>query len=177
MRLHDAQSCLARSYGFASFADLRAYVEAEADARGDRAARMLRWLGLIYAGEVSGGANRANPRVALRVLGENPDLVAGDPYAACAIGDESALRAATTADPGWVNRPGGPLRLPPLLAVTHSSLLQMSEFRERLHRSARHLLAAGADPNQRIGNRWPPASLQRTGRGSSIVCALRRRRR
>src|SRR5262245_6156438 len=160
LRLHDAQSCVARSYGFASWADLRAYVEAEAGARGDRAARTLRWLALVYAGEVSGrGFNRAHPRVAVRVLAERPDLATDDPYVACAIGDEGAPQAATAADPTWVNRPGGPLHLPPLLAVTHSSLLQVPEFRERLHRSARYLLAAGADPNQRIGNRLPPASL------------------
>src|SRR5262249_31960642 len=64
------------------------------------------------------------------------------------------------ADPGWVDRRGGPLQLPPLFAVAHSSLLQLPEFRERLHRCARFLLAAGADPNQRIGGRWPPASLR-----------------
>src|SRR4029453_9548240 len=66
-----------------------------------------------------------------------------------------------TAGPySWVNRPAGPLPLPPLLAATHSSLLQVPEFRERLHRSARCLLAAGADPTQRIVHRWPPASLR-----------------
>jgi Ankyrin repeats (3 copies) len=63
------------------------------------------------------------------------------------------------ADPAWVNRPGGPLRLPPLVAITHSSLCQLPEFRERLYRCARLLLSAGADPNQRIGLRWPPASV------------------
>src|SRR5206468_1580814 len=52
-----------------------------------------------------------------------------------------------------------PLRLTPLLAVTHSSLLQVPEFRERLRRSARYLLAAGADPNKRFDHRLPPASL------------------
>jgi ankyrin repeat protein len=160
LRLHDAQSCVARSYSFASWADLRAYVEAEAGARGDRAARTLRWLALVYAGEVSGGSDRSNPRVAVRMLVDSPDLVAGDPYVACATGDEGALQAATAMDPSWVNRPGGPLHLPPLLAATHSSLLLVPEFRERLHRSARCLLAAGADPNQRIGHRWPPASLR-----------------
>ena len=160
LRLHDAQSCVARSYGFASFADLRAYVEAEAGAGSDRAARRLRWFALVYAGDISGSVNRANPRVALRMLAENPDLAAGDPYAACAIGDEAALKAATATDPAWVNRPGGPLRLPPLLAVTQSSLLRLPEFRARLHACARHLLASGADPNQRVGNRWPPASLR-----------------
>lgn len=164
LRLHDAQSCVARGYGFASWADLRAYVEADAGARGDRAARLLRWLRLVYAGELSGGGiNRANPRVAARVLAESPDLVAGDPYVACAVGDEAVLRAAAVADPGWVNRPGGPLNVPPLLAVTHSSLLRVPEFRARLHRSVRDLLAAGADPNQRVGHRLPPASLDAPG--------------
>ena len=37
--------------------------------------------------------------------------------------------------------------------------MQLPEFRERLRRSARYLLQAGADPNQTIGNRFPPASL------------------
>lgn len=168
LRLHDAQSCVARSYGFASWADLRAYVEAEAGVRGDRAARVLRWLALVYAGDVSGGSGRANPRVAVRMLAESPDLVAGDLCAACAIGDERALQAATAADPAWVSRPGGPLNLPPLVAVTHSSLLRVPEFRERLHRSARYLLAAGADPNQRIGNRYPPASLSTPDDGNPL---------
>jgi ankyrin repeat protein len=163
LRLHDAQSCVARDYGFASWADLRRYVEAQSASRNDRTARVLHWLRLVYSGDVDGTVNRANPRVAVRMLAENPDLAADSPYLACAIGDEDALRQATSADPAWVDRPGGPLKLPPLVAITHSSLLQVLEFRERLHRSVRFLLAAGADPNQRIGNRWPPASLDEPG--------------
>ena len=160
LRLHDAQSCVARAYGFASWADLRSYVEVQAASRNDHAARVRQWLRLVYSGDVDGrGIDRANPRVAARVLADNPDLAAGDPYLACAIGDEDALRAAAKADGSWVNQPGGPLRLPPLVAVTHASLGQLPEFRERLHRCARFLLAAGADPNQRIGLRWPPASV------------------
>jgi ankyrin repeat protein len=46
-----------------------------------------------------------------------------------------------------------------LVAVTHSKLMQLPEFRERLRLAARILLQAGADPNQSIGNRFPPASL------------------
>jgi len=160
LRLHDAQSCVARSYDFASWADLRRYVEVQSASGDDHAARVLHWLRLVYSGDVDGrGIDRANPRIAARVLIESPDVAGGSPYLACAIGDEDALRAATKADPAWVNRPGGPLRLPPLLAITHSSLCQMPEFRERLHRCARFLLSAGADPNQRIGLRWPPASV------------------
>jgi hypothetical protein len=126
----------------------------------DHAARVLHWLRLVYSGDVDGrGIDRANPSIAARVLVESPDVVAGSPYLACAIGDEDALRVATKADPSWVNRPGGPLRLPPLVAITHSSLCQLPEFRERLHRCARFLLSAGGNPNQRIGLRWPPASV------------------
>jgi hypothetical protein len=93
------------------------------------------------------------------MLSEAPDLLGNDSYLACVIGDMDRLQQISRSDPGWVNRAGGPLNLLPLVAVTHSSLLQLPIFRERLHRSARLLLEAGADPNQFVGNRWPPASL------------------
>jgi ankyrin repeat protein len=160
LRLHDAQSCLAREHGFASWPDLKHYVEVRAAAQKDRAARALHWCRLIYSGDVGGTSNRANPRVALRILADDPELLAGDPWLACAVGDERALRQATQSDSSWVNRPGGPLRLPPLFAVAHSSLLRVDEFRERLHRCAQLLIADGADVNQRIHSRWPPASLE-----------------
>jgi ankyrin repeat protein len=159
MRLHDAQSCVAREYGFASWPDLKRYVEVQAVAQKERAVRVLHWAQLLYSGDVSGTVNRANPRVALRILADDPSLVAGDPYLACAIGDERTLQQATQADPAWVNRSGGPLRLPPLVAIAHSSLLRVEEFRERLHRSAALLIADGADVNQHIHSRWPPGSL------------------
>jgi ankyrin repeat protein len=161
LRLHDAQSCIAREHGFASWPDLKRYVEVQAVAREARAVRVLHWLQLIYRGDVSNTAGRANLRVGLRMLAEDPGLVTGDPYLACAIGDENALRQATQADPSWVNLSGGSLQMPPLFAVAHSGLLRVEEFRERLHGSARLLIAAGADVNQRIYSRWPPASLEK----------------
>jgi ankyrin repeat protein len=157
-RLHDAQSCIAREYGFASWSDLRSYVAAQPAAASDRAARVLQWLKLAYAGDVTGTLDRAAPRVAIRVLADNPDLTDA-PSVACAAGNEEVLRRAVRADPGFVNRPGGPLRLPPLLAVAHSALWQAPAFADRLFASARFLLVAGADPNQRIGQRFPPRSI------------------
>jgi hypothetical protein len=159
LRLHDAQSCIAREHGFASWPDLKRYVEVQAVAQKERVVRVLHWAQLLYSGDVSGTVNRANPRVALRILADDPELVAGNPYLACAIGDERALQQAIQADPAWVNLSGGPLRLPPLFAVAHSSLLRVEEFRERLHRSAELLIADGADVNQHIHSRWPPGSL------------------
>jgi ankyrin repeat protein len=159
LRLHDAQSCIARGYGFVSWPELTSYVEAQSPAQGHQAARVTRWLFLVYGGDVTGSYDLARPRVAAHLLREAPELLAGDGYAACAAGDEEALRRVVLADPTWVNRPGGALKLPPLIAVTHSRLMQLPEFRERLRRSARYLLQAGADPNQTIGNRFPQASL------------------
>jgi ankyrin repeat protein len=155
LRLHDAQSCLARDYGFVSWTELKSYAEAQ----GDGGARQRLWLARVYAGDVTGSLHPARPGVAARMLAETPELAAGDPWLACAIGDGAALRRAIQGDSGWVNRPGGPLHLPPLVAVTHSSLLRLPAFAEALRDAARLLLAAGADPNQRIGNRFPPASL------------------
>ena len=134
-------------------------MEVQPDLRNESTDRVLHWRGLIYSGDVSGTMNAANPRAALRMLAESPDLVVGDPYLSCAIGDHAALRLAARADPSWLNRPGGPLRLPPLFAVAHSALLGVGEFRERLHECAKFLIAAGADVNQQIYSRWPPGSL------------------
>ncbi len=168
LRLHDAQSCIAREHGFASWPDLKRYVEVRAVAQQARGVRVLHWARLLYAADVSGSVSRANPRVALRILADDPDLAAGDPWLSCAIGDEHALRQATQADPAWVNRPGGPLRLPPLFAVAHSSLLRMEDCRERLHRCAAALIADGADVSQHIFSRWPPGSLSEPDRNCPL---------
>jgi ankyrin repeat protein len=161
LRLRDAQSCLAREYGFASWTDLKGFVEARTLPSSDRAAALLRWLQLVYPPDIAGGTNRARPALAARMLEDDPALAADDPYAACAIGTEARLRRATKDDPSWINRPGGPLDLPPLVAVTHSSLLRLPAYRDALRASARLLLEMGADPNQAVGSRWPPASLSK----------------
>ncbi len=158
LRLSDAQSCVAREYGFASWADLRSFVEARTLSVQDRKAALLGWLRRVYAGDISGGNNRARPAVAMLLLDENPGLLGDDPYLACAIGDEGRVRQATTLDAAWANSAGGPLNLPPLVAVTHSSLLRLPGFRDRLHACAKLLLEAGADPNQAVGSRWNLAS-------------------
>jgi hypothetical protein len=54
LRLHDAQSCIAREYGFASWADLSLHVEAGAFAQGEQSSLVSRWLALAYGGEVTG---------------------------------------------------------------------------------------------------------------------------
>ena len=166
--LRDAQSCVAREYGFSSWSDLSTHVEVRTFERGDEADRIRRWLFLVYGGDVTGQFDAARPRVAAHLLRDDPDLVARDLYAACAAGDIKTLVRATAVDPAWVNRVGGALNLPPLVAVTHSRLGQLLEFEEKLRQCARHLLDAGADPDQTIGNRFPPASLATPDEGAKL---------
>lgn len=175
LRLHDAQSCIAREYGFASFAELQGFVQARRAQLDDPAQALRHWLGLVYAGDITGSVNGARPAVALRLLqadDRHPALTRlgdTDPWLACAVGDEAALRRATAQDPGWVHRAGGPLQLLPLVAVTHSALVRLPEYRDRLLACARFLMdEAGASPDQSVGNRWPPASLAAPNEGERL---------
>jgi ankyrin repeat protein len=154
LRLHDAQSCIARGYGFPSWADLQSFVTARNAQAADPSIARSNLFRLIYAGDIAGGTSKARPTVAARILDERPDLVGDDPHLACAVGDVVALRRETERDPAWVNRPGGPLVLPALVAVAHSSLVKVPAYRDRLHACAELLLEAGADPNQAVQNRW-----------------------
>jgi hypothetical protein len=78
LRLHDAQSCVAREYGFASWADLKSYVESRSSAQ-VTADPLWTWLWRVYSGEVSGGDHRARPTVAARLLAERPGMIAAIP--------------------------------------------------------------------------------------------------
>ena len=159
LRLHDAQSCVAREYGFVSWADLRSFVHARSSYSADRDKGVLNWLRLVYAGHIASGNSRARPTAAARVLEDDPSLGGDDPYLACTVGDEGKLQRALSGNRAWVNDPGGPLNLPPLVAVTHSSLLRLPGFRDRLRACAELLLKAGADPNQAVASRWGAASI------------------
>lgn len=154
LRLRDAQSCVAREYGFPSWTDLNAFVAARNALSEDPARAKRNLLNLIYAGDIVGGMMRAQPEAAARVLGERPDIASRDPLLACAIGDTETIAGEIARDPAWIDKPGGPLALPPLIAVTHSSLIRLPAFRERLVKAAAMLLDAGADPNRSVPSRW-----------------------
>lgn len=159
-RLSLAQLCLAREYGCSSWSELSAWVAVRRQRSEDPARRLQHWLALVYPGDVVGSLDRARPRLTAQMLEEEGASMLGeDPWLACAVGDLEILRRASSRDPAWVHRPGGPLALPPLLAVTHSSLVRLPAFAAGLRDSLRWLLAAGADPNQTAGSRWPPASV------------------
>ena len=149
---------MARRYGFPSWAKLRLHVDAQAFRRGDQATAVRRWLALAYGGDVTGSLAASRPDLAAQLLSDRPDL-ADDRWVACAAGDLDRIKRAVAADPSWVHRSGGPFDLPPLVAVTHSHLGRLPASRVGLSDCARSLIEAGADPNGRIYNRFPPASL------------------
>jgi ankyrin repeat protein len=123
--------------------------------KADRSNASIRdWLRLVYAGETAGGNNVAKPLLAAQWLEDDPALLGTDPYLACAAGDVALLRRTLSEDPTWVNRAGGALNLPPLLAVTHSSLCQLPVWQDQMLACAKLLLSAGANPDQSIGSRW-----------------------
>jgi ankyrin repeat protein len=153
-KLHDAQSCIAREYDLPSWQALKNHVDwRNARLSKDRKDVVPLWLHLVYGHQ----EDNAQPLQAARALEEDPDLVQGDLFLACAIGDEETVKRAIAADPAAVNRtrrdwqcPGCKdwLDMPPLVAVTQSSLFGLPQYRDRLARCARLLLDAGADPNQ-----------------------------
>lgn len=155
IRLHDAQSCVAREYGFPAWTNLKNYVDLRNNVfLNDRSNAIPIWLNVVYGHR----HDRPRPERAVAILEEHSELLQGDFLLSCAVGDDAVVRAAVARDPDIVHRTFNSwtcpccnwvgYALPPLVAVTHSSLLRIDRFRDGLHRAAQTLLEAGADPNQ-----------------------------
>ncbi|HMR31537.1 MAG TPA: hypothetical protein PKA13_05840 [Geminicoccaceae bacterium] len=150
-RLHDAQLVVAREYGFRSWAELKRYVEWKHGPGAERLERLTAWM-------LDGGP--AERRLALRLLGEEPELLADDPWLACMAGDEARLYTALATIPDFANRNGGPRAMPPLVAITHSRLVLETDKEQALLACARLLLRHGADVNSSWTDpRWPDSRL------------------
>jgi ankyrin repeat protein len=151
LKLADAQSVIAREYGFKSWTELKRYV---AWKRADRAERIKTWLSWAYDG------NARERGLAARMIREEPELFSGDGALACAMGDEAAIAAAIARNPDWAKSSVGPFGMPPLVAVTHSKLIVEEGFEAPLLASAQLLLAHGADVNVAWTDpRWPDSPL------------------
>ncbi|MGC1298293.1 MAG: ankyrin repeat domain-containing protein [Alloacidobacterium sp.] len=159
LHLHDAQSCVAREYGFASWTELRAHVENQALLKLSREDALKRWLQLVY-GE---GYNAPRPALAISMLSDRPDLLGDDPYLACIVGNETRVSKMLATNPDWVHKAGGPLQMQPLIAVTHSALVRDASFAGVLVNCARLLLDSGANPDQTWTNPefpdWPLSAI------------------
>jgi ankyrin repeat protein len=152
LRLHDAQSSLAREYGCASWDELRTAVTI---GRADQPHFLHRWLALAYG--VAERSDQPHPALASRMLEQAPESLRRHALVACATGNERLMRemglfdATKVADPLEWRCPDcdNVFACPPLSAVTHSSLIQLPAFAANIRRSARALLDAHADPNER----------------------------
>ncbi len=144
LRLHDAQSCIAREYGFDAWSPLKDYVALQA-ASADAATRKRQWRQWAFGH----GYQAARPALAERLLREHPDLLAGEPALACAIGDVAAVQAAIAADPAWANTPHADSGMPPLACATFSGLIALPDHAPGIRACVDLLLAAGADPDAR----------------------------
>lgn len=151
LRLHDAQSCLAREYGFDSWSQLKDYVALQTVSV-DAATRKRQWRQWAFGH----GYQEAKPALAERLLREHPDLLDGEPALACAIGDVAAVQAAIAADPAWVDRPHADSGMPPLACATFSGLIALPAYAPGIRACADLLLDAGANPNAR----WTDPELQ-----------------
>lgn len=151
LKLTDAQRVIAREYGFATWAKLRAHVAAS---RGLQEATDA-FLAAIANGDLAGAtaALHAQPRIATSSL-----------HVASVLGLETEVRRLLGEEPAAVHVRRGPQSATPLLWLCYSPFHGESPARdEGLVVAARWLLAAGADPNARDGRHGVPALYAVTG--------------
>ncbi len=141
LKLHDAQSCIAREYGFASWSQLKAHVDAPAAPLADAGALLRHWQLLAFGA----GYQSARPELAARMLHDHPALLEGKPALACAVGDVSSVRKMIARDAQWVRTPSSATLMSPLLCACFSGLIRLPGFAQGIRDCAALLLAAGAD--------------------------------
>jgi ankyrin repeat protein len=137
--LHDAQTMIAREYGFKSWNALRdhaeavtlefdaalaEFLEAATDGRRDRAERML----VLY-----------------------PTIATANLHTALVLGDSARVDVRLAQNPSLAIKPGGPRGWEPIHYVCYTAMAHGSPGRSAgLAAIARRLIAHGADPNTRF---------------------------
>jgi ankyrin repeat protein len=131
--LHEAQTRLAREYGFASWNKLRERVEEltlEFDAAIDQ----------FLEAATDGRPDRAE-----RILALDPKTRTANFYTALVLGDAGAVDARLTKDPSLATTAGGPRGWLPIHYICYTSVGSSG-----LADIARRLIGLGADPNTRF---------------------------
>jgi ankyrin repeat protein len=143
LALHDAQSVIAREYGFKSWNELREHVQD----------RSLSFAAAVdeFVRCATGGA----PARALRLLGRYPAIARANMYAELVLGDSEAVEARLLKHPEAAIQAGGIQNWEPLLYVCHTCLHHDAlERTAGLVATARGLLARGANPNAEYQWNW-----------------------
>ncbi len=133
--LHDAQTLIAREYGFASWNKLRDHVEAvtlEFDAA----------VNEFLEAATDGRGDRAE-----RILALHPKIAAANIHTALVLGDADAVQARLERDPSLATKPGGPRGWQPIHYICYTAL---GDRATGLAAIARQLIALGVDPNTRF---------------------------
>lgn len=143
LRLHDAQSCIAREYGFVSWAQLKDYVEAQAAAVVvDNGTLLRRWMLWTFGA----GYQPAKPQLAARMLREHPQLLDGNPALACAVGDLASVRRTIADGAQWARTRSSTAAMSPLHCACFSGLIRLPEYAQGIRDCVALLLTAGSDP-------------------------------
>src|SRR5205823_4926409 len=131
--LHEAQTRLAREYGFASWNKLREVVEA----------RTLEFAAAIR--EFLEAATDDRRDRAQRILALHPKIATANFYTALVLGDAAAVDARLTKDPSLATTAGGPRGWLPIHYICYTSVGSSG-----LADIARRLLNLGVDPNTKF---------------------------
>ena len=131
--LHEAQTRLAREYGFASWNKLREEVEA----------RTLEFAAAIT--EFLEAATDDRRDRAQRILALHPKIATANFYTALVLGDAAAVDARLTKDPSLATTAGGPRGWLPIHYICYTSVGSSG-----LADIARRLIGLGVDPNTKF---------------------------
>jgi ankyrin repeat protein len=137
--LHEAQTRIAREYGFKSWNALHDHVEAvtlEFDAA----------LAEFLEAATDGRRDRAE-----RMLALYPKIATANLHTALVLGDSARVDARLKQNPSLATKPGGPRGWEPIHYVCYTSMAHDSPERAAgLAAIARQLIALGVDPNTRF---------------------------
>ena len=165
--LASAQLALAREYGFASWARLKAEVEA-------RTTDLARQAEAFCEASIRDWTGRA-----ARMLAATPELAGYNFATAVILGDAARMRVEIARDPGLATRVDARTGWTPLHAACASKWNRLDPARtDGLADVARLLLDAGADPNGRApgrpgrGGGWTPLRCAVAGAANPPVIAL-----
>lgn len=159
LKLPDAQRVIAREYGFSTWAQLRAQVQASRDL----GEAVEAFLAAVQAQDA------ARARDVLRV---QPRIASESLHVAAVLGGADDAKRLIEEDPSCVTMRAGDPAADPLLFLCYSPFHGENDARDAgLLATARLLLAAGADPNTRDGRYGVPALYAVTGVRSVLPIA------
>ena len=137
--LHEAQTRLAREYGFTSWNALHDHVEA-----------ITLEFGAAVDAFIEAATDERRDR-AERILALHPGIAKASLYAALVLGDAAEVEARLARDPSLATKAGGVRGWEPIHYICYTSMAHESPARAQgLAAIAKQLIARGVDPNTRF---------------------------